>query len=61
MKNQSGFSRRSSLGVFATTPLGGAAEGVGRVECYVIEQEGSRYPEFKAAKLCLSNDRRLSG
>ena len=30
-----------------------AAESVGGVEYYLIEQEGSRYPEFETAKRCL--------
>jgi sugar phosphate isomerase/epimerase len=30
-----------------------AAESVGGVEYYLMEQEGSRYPEFETARLCL--------
>ncbi len=30
-----------------------ASEKVGGVEYYLIEQEGSDYPEFETAKLCL--------
>jgi hypothetical protein len=30
-----------------------AAESVDGVEYYLIEQEGSRYPEFETAKRCL--------
>ncbi len=32
-----------------------AAESVGGVEYYLIEQEGSRFPEFETAKRCLDN------
>jgi len=34
-----------------------AAESVGGVEYYLIEQEGSRYPELETAKRCLANYR----
>lgn len=36
-----------------------AAEKTGGVEFYLIEQEGSRYPEFETAKLCLANYRKM--
>ncbi|MGH9404468.1 MAG: sugar phosphate isomerase/epimerase family protein [Terriglobia bacterium] len=36
-----------------------AAESVGGVEYYLIEQEGSAYPEIKTAQLCLENYRKL--
>lgn len=36
-----------------------AAESVGGVEYYLIEQEGSRYSEFETAKLCLDAYRKL--
>ncbi|MDB6054434.1 MAG: Xylose isomerase domain protein barrel [Verrucomicrobiales bacterium] len=32
-----------------------AAESVGGAEFYLMEQEGSRYPEFETAKRCLDN------
>jgi sugar phosphate isomerase/epimerase len=32
-----------------------AAEAVGGVEFYLIEQEGSRFPEFETAQRCLDN------
>lgn len=38
-----------------------AAESVGGIEYYLIEQEGSRYPELEAAKLDLADFRRLHG
>jgi len=36
-----------------------AAESVGGVEYYLIEQEGSRYSEFETAKLCLQTFRKI--
>jgi sugar phosphate isomerase/epimerase len=36
-----------------------AAESVGGVECYMMEQEGSRYPEMETARRCLDNWRKL--
>ena len=32
-----------------------AAEATGGVEYYLMEQEGSRYPEFETARRCLEN------
>ena len=40
-------------GIFA------AAESVGGVEYYLVEQEGSRFSEFETAKKCLETFRRL--
>jgi sugar phosphate isomerase/epimerase len=36
-----------------------AAESTGGVEYYLIEQEGSRYPEMETAEKCLANYRKL--
>lgn len=36
-----------------------AAESVGGIEYYLIEQEGSRFPEFETAKKCLENFRKI--
>ncbi len=36
-----------------------AAERVGGVEYYLIEQEGSRYPELETAQRCLDNWKRI--
>jgi len=36
-----------------------AAESVGGVEYYLIEQEGSRYPELETARRCLANYRAM--
>jgi sugar phosphate isomerase/epimerase len=38
-----------------------AAEGVGGVEFYLIEQEGSRFPELETAKRCLEAYRATRG
>jgi sugar phosphate isomerase/epimerase len=38
-----------------------AAESVGGVEYYLVEQEGSRFPPFKTAKLCLEAFRKIHG
>jgi len=38
-----------------------AAESVGGVEYYLIEQEGSRYPELETARRCLANYRAMRG
>jgi len=36
-----------------------AAESVGGIEYYLIEQEGSRFPELETARLCLQSYHRL--
>jgi sugar phosphate isomerase/epimerase len=38
-----------------------AAESVGGIEYYLIEQEGSRFPPFKTAKLCLEAFHKIHG
>ncbi len=38
-----------------------AAETVGGVEYYLIEQEGSRYPAFETAKLCFQSFQKIHG
>jgi sugar phosphate isomerase/epimerase len=38
-----------------------AAESVGGVEYYLMEQEGSRYPEFETAERCLVTWKKLRG
>lgn len=38
-----------------------AAESVGGVEWYLMEQEGSRFPEFETARRCLTTWRQLRG
>lgn len=37
-----------------------AAESTGGVEYYLLEQEGSRYPEFETAKRCLASWKKLT-
>lgn len=38
-----------------------AAESVGGVEFYLLEQEGARFPELETAQRCLENWKRLRG
>ncbi len=38
-----------------------AAEKVGGVECYLVEQEGSRYSEFETADKCLAAFKKIRG
>jgi sugar phosphate isomerase/epimerase len=38
-----------------------AAESVGGVEYYLIEQEGSRFPPFETAEQCLASYKRIHG
>ena len=35
------------------------AEKVGGVQCYLVEQEGSRFPEYETAEKCLVNFRKI--
>jgi len=46
-------------GVTPWKRLFAAAESVGGVEYYLIEQEGSRYSEMETARRCLANYRNL--
>ena len=38
-----------------------AAETTGGIEFYLVEQEGSRYPQLETAERCLANFRKLHG
>ena len=38
-----------------------AAESVGGVEFYLMEQEGSRYSEYETAERCLATWRKMRG
>ena len=38
-----------------------AAEAAGGVEFYLLEQEGSRYPELETAERCLATYRQMRG
>lgn len=48
-------------GVVPWKKLFAAAESVGGAQYYLIEQEGSKYPEMETARLCLRNYRRMRG
>ena len=48
-------------GVTPWKELLASAESVGGVECYLIEQEGSRFSEFETAKRCLDNYKAMFG
>jgi sugar phosphate isomerase/epimerase len=48
-------------GVTPWKELLAAAESVGGIEYFLIEQEGSRYSEFETAKRCLDNYRAMFG
>lgn len=54
-----GYEVLFSEGVAPWKKIFAAAENVGGVEYYLIEQEGSRYSEMKTAKLCLQEYRKL--
>ncbi|MDI1249734.1 MAG: sugar phosphate isomerase/epimerase [Lacunisphaera sp.] len=41
------------------TDIIAAVESVGGVECYLMEQEGSRFPEMETARRCLDSWRKL--
>ena len=48
-------------GVTPWKELMAAAESVGGLEYFLIEQEGSRFPEFETAKRCLENWKKMFG
>ena len=54
-----GYKVLFSEGVAPWKKIFAAAESVGGVEYYLIEQEGSRYSEMKTAELCLHEYRKL--
>ena len=56
---QGGYKVLFSEGVAPWKKIFAAAESVGGVEYYLIEQEGSRYSELKTAELCLQEYRKL--
>lgn len=58
---QGGYKVLFSEGVAPWKKIFAAAESVGGVEYYLIEQEGSRYSEMKTARLCLQEYRKLRG
>jgi sugar phosphate isomerase/epimerase len=48
-------------GVTPWKKLLAAAQSVGGTECFLIEQEGSRFSEFETAKRCLDNYKAMFG
>lgn len=54
-----GYTVLSGEGVADWKGIFAAAESVGGVEYYLVEQEGSRFSEFETAKKCLETFRRL--
>ena len=56
-----GYEVLFSEGVAPWKKIFAAAESVGGVEYYLIEQEGSRYSEMKTSRLCLQEYRKLRG
>src|SRR5690348_3593823 len=54
-----GYEVLFSEGVAPWNKIFAAAESVGGVEYYLIEQEGSRYSEMKTVELCLQEYRKL--
>ena len=54
-----GYTVLFSEGVAPWKKIFAAAESVGGVEYYLIEQEGSRYSEMKTVRLCLEEYRKL--
>ena len=54
-----GYKVLFSEGVAPWNKIFAAAESVGGVEYYLIEQEGSRYSEMKTVELCLQEYRKL--
>ncbi len=56
-----GYKALFGEGVAPWMKIFAAAESVGGAEYYLIEQEGSRYPELETAKKCLEAYRKLRG
>jgi sugar phosphate isomerase/epimerase len=54
-----GYKVLFNKGVAPWKKIFAAAETTGGVEFYLIEQEGSRYPELETARRCLANYRKL--
>jgi len=50
-----GYSVLTGEGAVPWQQIFDAAESVGGIEYYLIEQEGSRYPEMETVKRCLAN------
>ncbi len=58
---QKGFRVLLGGGVCPWKEILAAAESVGGVEFYLMEQEGSRYSEYETAKSCLARWRKMRG
>jgi len=58
---EKGYKVLMGEGVAPWKKLFDAAEKTGGVEFYLIEQEGSDYPELETAQRCLANFRKLHG
>jgi sugar phosphate isomerase/epimerase len=58
---QKGYRVLFGEGVTPWKELVAAAESVGGIEYFLIEQEGSRYSEFETAKRCLDNWKAMFG
>jgi sugar phosphate isomerase/epimerase len=56
-----GYKALFGEGVAPWQKIFAAAESVGGVEYYLIEQEGSRFPEIETAERCLAAYRKLRG
>lgn len=56
---QNGYKVLFGEGVAPWKQIFAAGEGVGGVKYYLIEQEGSRYPEFETAERCLDAYRKM--
>jgi sugar phosphate isomerase/epimerase len=57
--DQKGFRVLFGEGIGRWSEIFAAAESVGGVEFYLMEQEGSRYSEFESAKRCLDTYRAM--
>jgi sugar phosphate isomerase/epimerase len=60
-EEQKGYRVLFGEGVTPWREILAAAESVGGVEFYLMEQEGSRYPEFETAQRCLATWKKLRG
>ncbi len=58
-EEQKGYKVLFGEGVSPWREILAAAESVGGVEFYLMEQEGSRYPEFETAQRCLDSWKKL--
>lgn len=60
-KEDKGYRVLFGEGVSPWREIFAAAESVGGVEYYLLEQEGSRYPELETAQRCLETWRQMRG